>query len=110
MDMGDMAPVAPKHGVERKSVYIDKITELTGFSRRTVYNWIKANEVDSFHRRGSTRIYLDSLKPKHWRRVNEQSTRSSASSDDQVRGGGEMMSLPVFFINFLYIPLEFLII
>lgn len=72
MNTGQAVGVAekPTHGVERASRLISGVVELTGFSQRTVYNWIAAREVEGFRSpNGSYRIYLDSLKPKHMSRV-----------------------------------------
>lgn len=65
-------PTNTGQAVQRKSVPVWKLVDLTGYSRRTVYNWIGAGEVDYFRApNGSIRIFIDSLQPKHWDRVAE---------------------------------------
>lgn len=62
----------PTHGIERPSRLIGGIAEFTGFSRRSVYKWIAAGEVEYFWAaNGSLRIYLDSLQPKHMAKIAE---------------------------------------
>ena len=79
MNTGPQATEIPKptNGRERPSRLIGGIVEHTAFSRRSVYNWIADNEVEYFRApNGSIRIYLDSLKEKHMRRVH------SATNDE----------------------------
>ena len=71
----------PTHGVPRVSYLVDKIAELTGFCRRTVLYWVSREEVDYFRtQNGSVRIYVDSLKDKHWRKVRAATEESAAVS------------------------------
>lgn len=72
MDVGGRVPKAPTRGVERKSAVVDKVAEMTGYDRATVYAWIRKREVETFQSHHSRRIYLDSLRPKHWKRVREK--------------------------------------
>ena len=54
-------------GVERETLSIMKACAEMGVSRRTIYNWIRANKVEYIRTAGgSIRIYRDSL----WQRAN----------------------------------------
>lgn len=53
--------------MQRETVTIMKACEMTGVSRRTIYNWIAANKVEYLRTAGgSIRIYVDTL----WRGPN----------------------------------------
>ena len=47
---------------ERKTISINKATELVGVSRRTIYNWIASGKVEYVRTAGgSVRIFVDTL-------------------------------------------------
>lgn len=48
--------------MERETVTILKAAELTGVSRRTIYNWIRAGKVEYVRTAGgSIRVFADTL-------------------------------------------------
>lgn len=53
--------------VERQLVSIMQACEMTGVSRRTIYNWIAANKVEYLRTAGGAiRVFVDTL----WREPN----------------------------------------
>ena len=61
---------------DRKTISINKASELVGVSRRTIYNWIASGKVEYIRTAGgSVRIFVDTL----WRSP-EDTTMSRRSS------------------------------
>ena len=59
---------------DRKTISINKASELVGVSRRTIYNWITSGKVEYIRTAGgAVRIFVDTL----WRPPNRPDSRPS---------------------------------
>jgi len=63
--------------MERKTVSIIKACEITGVSRRTIYNWLSSGKLEYVRTAGgSVRIFVDTL----YRDAHDSSRVASAST------------------------------
>lgn len=57
-----MAELSPEGNLDRPTVSIMQACQVTGVTRRTIYNWIQSDKVDYIRTAGgSVRIFKDTL-------------------------------------------------
>jgi excisionase family DNA binding protein len=68
---------------DRKTISINKASELVGVSRRTIYNWIASGKVEYIRTAGgSVRIFVDTL----WRSPEDTTTSRHDRREVAVAG------------------------
>ncbi len=74
----------------RKTISINKASELVGVSRRTIYNWIASGKVEYIRTAGgSVRIFVDTLwrSPEHTTTSHHESRAVAAAGPHRTRTG-----------------------